>query len=441
MLKTHCLKHTLFIIVVLMASCRSVPEFFLPVGQESQPATATRSATAIIPSSTPKNQVNIPLSIEVIGSPTPNKPIENEQYPGFSTVVTLPNDILLPGEINNDGNLIDSLAVFGIGGGGGCGEISPTLFFDKGSVSGCSFQPDEQVIIELIRPDDSVVVARLQDDEFDYCFDSNLLLQPGRYTLRVTTNSLPVETHWFSVSPSASPLVFLSGSSPGFYGCTNIIIEGQPTQIFYEGFQPDERFLVALYYDSGNYYEIIKTWPAQVDSSGRLVEEILAPQVVKQGKYGVAVFGQNLREVSFGSTDKFYASFAARVIVNTRISSPSSYITSATITPRPAVPTLTPSYVCPDAPEPRVKVDDSIRVTFTDGTPLRVRSSPEVLNDNIVELIPEGTRMKVLDGPKCEPRPGRSDSFVFWKVRITSSGLQGWVAEGDLYNYYIEKIP
>ncbi len=432
------------LLVLLLSACQEEAHTLTPMG-DTTPLTKeiAPTSTLSLPLPTVTSPMKIPLSIEVIGSPTPGEAAEKEEkFPGFATVAMLPDDILLPGEVNEEGNMIDSLAVFGIGGGGECPVTSPTLFFGNGSVSGCGFSAPENIIVEMIRPDDSVAVVRFRDDDFHYCFDNSLMLQPGRYTLRVTTESLPVETQWFNVSPAAQPHIFLSKTSPGFLeGCMDTIVENQPVQIFFDGFQPDERLVVALYFEDRDSYEIIRTWPAQVDDSGRLVQEIAAPQVKETGFYGIAVFGQTMREVSFLSTEKFMASAAASVRVVEDISKAEAKIVSATITPRPSVPTLTPSYICQNAPEIRVEVGDSIRVTYTDGTPLRLRSSPEVRKDNIVELIPEGTRMTVLDGPECAPRPGRSDSFVFWKVRVSTSGLTGWVAEGDLHNYYIEKYP
>ena len=193
--------------------------------------------------------------------------------------------------------------------------------------------------------------------------------------------------------------------------------------------------------DDGDNYTILKTWEAEVDATGRLVQEIESPRVRERGTYGIAVFGEELSEVSFAATERFYASAATTFYVLAAAES-LPQVVQVTITPRPIKQTLTPAgFNCFKAPEPRVDIDDSIRVTYTDGTPLRLRSAPEVSNNNIIELIPEGGRMKVLDGPVCEPRPGRNDAFIYWKVRVTSSGLQGWVAEGDLYNYYIEKYP
>jgi tRNA A-37 threonylcarbamoyl transferase component Bud32 len=107
-----------------------------------------------------------------------------------------------------------------------------------------------------------------------------------------------------------------------------------------------------------------------------------------------------------------------------------------TDTPRPSdtpKPTETPSgEVCEDAPPTRLKVGDHARVTFTDGRPLRIRSSPDATTtDNVTTQIPEGTEMDILTGPEC------GDNFVWWRIR-TVNGVTGWVAEGDFEDYYVE---
>lgn len=109
--------------------------------------------------------------------------------------------------------------------------------------------------------------------------------------------------------------------------------------------------------------------------------------------------------------------------------------------PTPA-PTLTSApFACPGAPEMRVQVGDAARVTFSDGLPLRVRETPVVNNSNVLAQIPEGTEFTIIDGPECAPIPSSDGSFVFWKIKVNSTGLEGWVAEGDSTKYYIEPVP
>ena len=68
------------------------------------------------------------------------------------------------------------------------------------------------------------------------------------------------------------------------------------------------------------------------------------------------------------------------------------------------------------------------------GAPNRVRSEPEK-GDNVIAEIQTGTVIKVLNDPIC------TDGLVFWRVQGDSiPGGQGWTAEGDGNEYYLEPI-
>ena len=109
--------------------------------------------------------------------------------------------------------------------------------------------------------------------------------------------------------------------------------------------------------------------------------------------------------------------------------------------PNPTLTEITtPTFSCLDAPPSRVQVGDMARITFTDGTSTWLRSEPQV-GDNVVEKLAEGTEFEIISGPECTPRSGNDGSYVYWEVNIPSKSLTGWVAEGDLENYYIEPLP
>ena len=92
-------------------------------------------------------------------------------------------------------------------------------------------------------------------------------------------------------------------------------------------------------------------------------------------------------------------------------------------------PTLSaPSMMCPGAPPPRLTVGGQARVTFTDGTPLRVRAAP---GGEYITQLPEGTVVQVIGGPQCQGQ------YTWWQIQ-TSDGIQGWSAEGDMQDYYLE---
>lgn len=95
--------------------------------------------------------------------------------------------------------------------------------------------------------------------------------------------------------------------------------------------------------------------------------------------------------------------------------------------------TQTPSgdRACPAAPPSRMTVGQAGRVTFTDGTPTRLRAAP---TGTILQLMPEGTPFIVIAGPQCQ------GELAWWQVRL-STGETGWVAEGEASRYFIEPMP
>jgi hypothetical protein len=64
-------------------------------------------------------------------------------------------------------------------------------------------------------------------------------------------------------------------------------------------------------------------------------------------------------------------------------------------------------------------------VTRAGDLRLRIRSSGQILPDNILETLPIGTQMEVLEGP------APADDFTWWRVR-TVGGVEGWVAGENL---------
>jgi hypothetical protein len=85
---------------------------------------------------------------------------------------------------------------------------------------------------------------------------------------------------------------------------------------------------------------------------------------------------------------------------------------------------------CASAPLPRMIVGQIGRVTFTTGEPVRVRTGPGTTYD-ILLLLPEGTVFFVNGGPMC------SEPYWWWSVQ-TNTGVNGWMAEGVVGNYFIE---
>lgn len=103
-------------------------------------------------------------------------------------------------------------------------------------------------------------------------------------------------------------------------------------------------------------------------------------------------------------------------------------VNAPTSTPTAQQPVAT----CDAAPPICLAAGMTARVTFTNGSVLRVRQAP---GGTIITELSEGTGFKVVEGPTC------LDGFNWWKIEleiVNGGSLTGWSAEGDADNYYIE---
>lgn len=72
-----------------------------------------------------------------------------------------------------------------------------------------------------------------------------------------------------------------------------------------------------------------------------------------------------------------------------------------------------------------LQIGGSAYVAQAGGMPLRLRSRPGLAKDTILDRLPPGTKMTLLEGP--QPR----DGYTWWHIR-TADGREGWVAGEDL---------
>ncbi len=94
-----------------------------------------------------------------------------------------------------------------------------------------------------------------------------------------------------------------------------------------------------------------------------------------------------------------------------------------TATPVNVLPVTTPTSAPPAQPVPTaVGVGATVEVA-AQGNGLNMREGPG-LTFKILTLLPDGTRLKVIDGPR------EADGYTWWQVRTLDDGREGWVA-GD----------
>ncbi|MBL8132069.1 MAG: SH3 domain-containing protein [Anaerolineae bacterium] len=73
-------------------------------------------------------------------------------------------------------------------------------------------------------------------------------------------------------------------------------------------------------------------------------------------------------------------------------------------------------------------------VSYGDGVPRRLRAEPNVSGALVLELL-DGVAFEVIDGTAvC------SGGYNWWHVRILTTGITGWIAEGTPGRYWVELI-
>jgi len=87
---------------------------------------------------------------------------------------------------------------------------------------------------------------------------------------------------------------------------------------------------------------------------------------------------------------------------------------------------ITDSVACEGAPETRVRLGDSVRVI---ADAVRVRANPP--DGEILAVLYRNNRLAITGGASC------AGGFVWWQVAL-ADGRTGWIAEGDVNEYYVE---
>lgn len=94
-----------------------------------------------------------------------------------------------------------------------------------------------------------------------------------------------------------------------------------------------------------------------------------------------------------------------------------------------AAPSLARAQSCPDAPPPRLHVDQA-GIVAAGIDRLRLRALPAV-GTGEVRVLYAGTRFTVLAGPSC------NGGYAWWRIRLEGADVTGWAAEGDWTRYYL----
>ncbi len=81
----------------------------------------------------------------------------------------------------------------------------------------------------------------------------------------------------------------------------------------------------------------------------------------------------------------------------------------------------------------RLGMGTTAAVTYDDRVPRFLRAEPTTYSDVIQRLI-GGVAFEIIDGPVC------ADGYNWWRVRILTTTLEGWLAEGQPGAYWFNII-
>lgn len=314
----------------------------------------------------------------------------------------------LPEDIND---VVEEIVYYGRGGGSDqedpcVGIDSPTIiseWFDieqleRAWVVSCGWDKDQEIRITPISPSGQDVPAeKLGSYGSNWQSDFGLLYwsylptafdETGEYHVNFS-NGVQTLEYGFKVSR-------ITKSGATLFGFDDEI------QVY--NFASNEKIRMFVY---SSRHETLKFegWKSfTVAPDGKLLIKLLQPD---QQYLNYAIVGEQTGE--FHLTDGFAESIL-----------------------RANTPVLSNTPLCTGAPLSQVGVGSTARVTFTDGTPTRIRKSPTTSSD-IVGRLPEGTRFLIIGGHKC------NDGYTWWQIEIPN-GSRGWMAEGKGGTYYLEPM-
>jgi len=125
-----------------------------------------------------------------------------------------------------------------------------------------------------------------------------------------------------------------------------------------------------------------------------------------------------------------------------RIDPASSQVSAQTALGSPAAPTPAPSPTavrratrpCEDSPLSRLAV--GMRAEAPAQPALALRLHKEAAKDSELSgYVQPGQQVLVLEGPQC------NENWVWWRVKASQSGANGWAAEGDALEYWLIPVP
>lgn len=354
-----------------------------------------------------------PLNLLGTATKTPTKKPTATKPPSFGPSTA---NTSTPKDVNS---IIKEVLYFGRGGGGDeedpCKNITkPTImseWFEAEQlqhiwVFTCGWKANKKVSAVLSKPGGASKTKKLNVSAWD-----NTSAYGEIYWSYLPTAFDPTGTYKVDFSNGEQNLHFEFNVTRITVAGAVLLRESQEVQIY--NFRPNERVRLFRYdfsYDTSDPFNSDKDqftlldWQEYSTASDGKLQIKLSPSILGDS---FAVVGQKTGE--FHLTEGFGGSILK---ANT--------------------PVLSSTPLCSGAPKSNVGVGSTARVTFTDGTPTRIRKQPTTSSD-IIGRIPEGTRFLIVGGHKC------SDGYTWWNIELPN-GTRGWMAEGKKGTYYLEPM-
>ncbi|OQX64564.1 MAG: hypothetical protein B5M51_03375 [Anaerolinea sp. 4484_236] len=118
--------------------------------------------------------------------------------------------------------------------------------------------------------------------------------------------------------------------------------------------------------------------------------------------------------------------------------------TSVPLTPTPILTPTPPPFELGRTPTPYVACDGVAPTHLYIGGFGYVSNDPPLANNvrsgagknfDVIGKVEPGGLMEILEGPEC------ADGWVWWRIRVKSTDLIGWTAEGSGNTYWVLPCP
>ncbi len=156
--------------------------------------------------------------------------------------------------------------------------------------------------------------------------------------------------------------------------------------------------------------------PPRGDRTGTLVRVLLSLFVIGLAALVVVMAVRNLGGEELPPTPSIVEEAKVTPIIATFTPGP-------TATPVNVLPVASPTSAPAAQPVPTAVAIGVTAEVDAGGNGLNLREGPG-LTFQVLALLPDGTRLEVLDGPQ------EVDGYTWWRVRTLDDGREGWVA-GD----------